>query len=219
MGADQLQEPGVDGGPDGAALDQSGRPLGNLPRGGIGRLARARHVIDGDLDPEVVGLLRPRLEDRHRPGLPALPGLAAPQVAGHDLERPLRRRKPDALQWTAGDLGHAFHREGQVYAALRPHQGVNLVENHHLDRGKDRPGVRAENQEEGLWRRDEDVRRPARHPGALAPRRVTRAHRDRREMDGVAAPCGLSRDPGEGRAQVPLHVHGERLEGRDVEDA
>ena len=55
----------------------------------------------------------------------------------------------------------AFEREGEVAAAAVAGQGVNLVDDHRVDaaQGFARP-LGGEHQVEGLWRGDEDVRRP-----------------------------------------------------------
>jgi hypothetical protein len=65
-----------------------------------------------------------------------------------------------------------------VRAALRPGDGVHLVEDQRLDAAEDLPPARRQQQEERLGRGDEDVGRLAQHRGALLLRRVPGAHAD-----------------------------------------
>ena len=94
-------------------------------------------------------------------------------------------------------------------AALRPGDGVHLVEDQRVDAAQQLARARREQEEERLRRRDQDVRRLAEHRRALLLRRVAGA-------DGDAE---LRPEPGERPAEVPLDVVVERLERRDVEHA
>ncbi len=217
--ADELEETGVDGRPDGAPVDDARRALGDLVRGGDDLLAEPRHVLDRHLDPQVEGLLRPGVDDRDRPRLPRPQALAPAEVAGHLLERPLRRREADPLKRPARRLLEPLEGESQVGPALRPHEGVDLVHDHGVDRSQELPRARREDEEERLGRRDEDVRGVAEHPRPLLGRRVAGADRDLRQVDALAAARGHARDARDRRAQVPLDVHREGLERRDVDDA
>ena len=123
------------------------------------------------------------------------------------LERPLRRRETDALERRLDELLETLEREREVRAALRPRDGVHLVEDHRLDTAQRLARLRGEEQEERLGRGDQDVRRRAQHPAPLLGRRVARAHADRE----------LRAEPRERAAQVPLDVVVERLERGDVE--
>ena len=93
-------------------------------------------------------------------------------------------------------------------AALRPGDGVDLVEDHRLDGPQQLAAARREQQVQRLGRRDQDVGRRPQHPLAVALRRVARAHADRERRA----------DPGERPAEVALDVVVERLERRDVEE-
>ncbi len=71
---------------------------------------------------------------------------------------------------------------------------------------------------ERLGRGDENVGRLALEPRPVPRRGVARPHRDRREDVRVAASGRQVCHPDDGGPQVPLHVHGERLQRRDVDD-
>ena len=154
---------------------------------------------DDDLEVELLPL--PRVDERDlAPG----PGDPAADLG----QRALRGREADPLERLLDDALEPLEREREVRAALRPGDGVHLVEDHRLDRLQQLAAARGEEQEERLGRRDQDVGRRAQHPLAVALRRVARphAHRQRRA------------DPRERAAEVPLDVVVERLERRDVEE-
>ena len=209
----------MDGGPDRSPRHPAGRALGHLFRRDLDPLAELRHVLDRHLDLEVESLAGPGVDDRHRSRLPGANAFPAAQEAGHRLERPLRGRKADALEGRARDLLEALHGQGQVRAALRGHERVDLVQDHDLDRRQHRASLRGEDEEEGLRSGDEDVGRGARHVRALVGRGVAGADGDGRQVHGLAAATRRACDPGQGRAQVPLDVHGQGAERGDVDDA
>ena len=217
--AHELEETRVDGGPDRAA--PAGRWPG--PRGSrrprLDGFPEAGHVLDRHLDPQVEGLLRAGVDDRHRPRLPLAQALAAAEVAGHLLERPLGRREADPLERPAGDLLEPLEGQGEVRSPLRPHERVDLVHDHRVDRLQERPRPRGEDEEERLRRRDEDVGRAPEHPRALLGRGVAGADGHLGEVHRLAAAAGHPGDAGDRRPQVALDVHGEGLERRDVDDA
>ena len=105
----------------------------------------------------------------------------------------------------------------EVSAALRPDDRVDLVHDHRLDRGQERPRARREDEEQRLGRRDQDVGRVPQHAGAVLRGRVAGPDRHDRHVDRFAAPLGHARDARERHAQVLLDVHRQRLERRDVE--
>ena len=92
-------------------------------------------------------------------------------------------------------------------AALALGDGVDLVDDHRLDRAQHLAGSGGEDQVERLRRRDQDVGRVAAHRLALLLRRVAGPQRDR----------DLRPDPRQRGAQVALDVVGEGLERRDVD--
>ena len=224
VGAHELQQPGMDRGPDGAASDGARRSLDDLigaaalGRGGQG-LAQARHVLDRDLDLQVEGLALGGIDDRHRARTPRPRALAAAEIAGDLVERTLRCGQPHPLRRPPGDLGEALEREGEMRATLGPDEGVDLVHDHQLDRGQHCPRPRGQDEEERFRRRDEDVGRVARHAGALGGRRVACAQRDLGPVERDAAELRGPGDADDRRPQVPLDVEGERPQRRDVDDA
>jgi hypothetical protein len=214
----ELQEPRLDGGPDRAPLEDAGRALDHLSRRRLHGLAKAGHVLDRDLDPEVEGLLHPRVHDRHRAGRPRPAAGAATEVASHLVEGTLGGGEAEALEGASRDLLEALEGQREVGAALGPDQRVDLVHDHRLDRGEGLAGSGGENEVEGLRRGDQDVGGLPRHAGPLVGGRVPGADR---HLGDVGRLLALARDPGDAldrRAQVALHVHGQGLEGGDVDD-
>ena len=197
--AHQLEQLGVDRGPD--------RLAGRLLAGALERVelragvAGLDHRLDGHVDLEVERLAHPGIDHG------AL-ALGADQEAADLVERVLRRRQADALHVTAGRLGQPLERERQVRAALCLRDGVDLVHDHLLGAVEDLRRLAGEHQVQRLGRRDEDVRRLADHRLALALRRVAGADGD----------LDVGADAAQRRAQVLLHVVGERLERRDVDE-
>ena len=94
-------------------------------------------------------------------------------------------------------------------SALRPSDGVYLVQDHGLDATERLPRLRGEEQKEGFGRRDQDVGRRAKHPAAILRRRVSCAYADRERRA----------ESRERTAQIALDVVVERLERGDVEQA
>ena len=85
------------------------------------------HVLDRDDDLEVELLPDPGVDE---PYLASGAGDEAPDL----LHRPLRRGEPDALERRIDQVLEPLEREREVRAALRPRNGVHLVEDHGLDR-------------------------------------------------------------------------------------
>ena len=113
----------------------------------------------------------------------------------------------------------AFQRERKVRAALGGDEGVNLVDDDGVDGAQSLGGLRGEQQVERLGRGDENVGGMAGEACALALRRVAGADADGGLVEGDAHAAGHVGHAGERRAQVALHVDGQGLERRDVEDA
>ena len=230
---DERQELGVDRRPDRSlcgsrvevgvargSIEARVAPVAPLLRGRVG----VRHVLDRDDDLQVQILAHPGVDDL------ALP-VGSDQEGGDPLERALRRRQADALNQTTAprllrfasgagavraglllmrsdQMLQPLQRQRQVRAALRLRDGVDLVDDHRLDPGEDLVRPRAHHQVQRLGRRDQDVRRLSQHRLALALRRVARSQPDRDRRPHTP----------KRRAQVALHVVGERLERRDVDD-
>ena len=95
MRPDELEQPRMDGRPDASPL----RPGGSRPGGDLLQLAEPGQVVDRHLHPDLQLLLRSRVDDRHRPRPPFLPGgLSAAEQARHLVERALGGGEADALE-------------------------------------------------------------------------------------------------------------------------
>ena len=94
-------------------------------------------------------------------------------------------------------------------AALGARDGMHLVDDHRVDRAQRLAGLRGQHQEEGLGRRDQDVRRLLLEVAPLLLRRVAGADAD--------AQIGL--DAGQRPTEIAFHVVVERLQRGDVEQA
>ena len=117
------------------------------------------------------------------------------------------RRKADGLQ-ARRKRPQPGEAERQKVAALRRHDGMQLVDDDALERGKQRLDLPAgEKQRELLGRRQEDVGGVDLLALALAGRRIAGARLD---PDAQA-------HLGDGQFEIARHVDGERLEGGDVE--
>ena len=151
-------------------------------------------------------------------------GRQRPRRAGeqpaHLLDRPLRRRQPDALERAAR---RSASRRSSDSARCAPRLScatawISSTITVSAPARKRRLLLGGEQDVERLGRRDEDVRRPARHRLALVRRRVAGAHHDAQRR-AAPSPC----EPASARArqrllQVLLHVVAERLQRRDVDD-
>lgn len=102
-------------------------------------------------------------------------------------------------------------------AALRPGDGVDLVQDHRLDTGQGVARRRREHQEEGLGGGDQDVRRLGGHRAALGGRGVAGTDADPDLRLGLSEADGLLPDAGERAAQIALHVHRQGLERGHVQ--
>ena len=202
---DEPQDLRVDRRPDRAGAELGARVHLLAVRGrrvrerDVGR--QLAHVLHRHDDLEVELLRAPGVDELDRP--------AARDEAADLLQRPLRGREADALHRRLHEPVEPLHGEREVGAALRPGDGVHLVEDQRLDRPQHLARLRREDEEERLGGRDEDVRRLARHLLALLLRRVARAH-------GHAQ---LRAQPGQRAAEVALDVVVQRLERRHVEQA
>ncbi len=199
--AHEPQELGVDRRPDRSARGlaagdglQTGRGRGATGRRRVA--VRFGHRLDRDLDPQVELLAHARVDDRDL-------AVRADEVAPDLLQRILRRGEPDPLDGRRGApaarLGlEPLEREREVRAALGGGDGVDLVDDHRLDRAERLPRARGEHQVERLGRRDQDVRRVAQHRRALALGRVAGADADahvgrRRSRGGARGGCARCR--------------------------
>src|SRR5215207_1244820 len=168
VGANELEQLRVDGRPDRLrpALSPGSEQVGQL-----GARRGLAHVLDRDDDLEVELLRAAGVDEPDR----ATARHEAPDL----LHRALRRRERDALDVPVDEPDEALDAEREVGAALRPGDGVDLVQDHRLDGSEHLAGARGEDQKERLGRRDQDVRWLAAHRLALLRRRVAGTDRDR----------------------------------------
>ena len=214
VGSDQVQQGRVHGGPDGPVPR-----VGGLGCERVGRCGRG-HVLDRDHD---LHLEAPLAGDIHDGDRPRRPGAAVHGPASHELgdgrQGLLGGGETDAEGTDGRHLFQPLQREGQVRSPLGPGHGVDLVEDDPPDRSQHLAGRAGEDQEQGLGGGDEDVRGVALHALAVGGRGVSGAdggHHLGRGRQAVA--LGGVGDPGQGRPEVALHVMGQGLHRRDVED-
>ena len=125
--ADEREELGVDRRPDRLARRlPAGHRIERVER--AGRLLRLDHRLDRHLDAQVERLAHARVDDRRL-------AARADHEAADLLERVLRRAQADALGVAAVVLQRRqpLEREGEVRAALRPGDRVDLVDDDRLD--------------------------------------------------------------------------------------
>ncbi len=128
---DELEDLGVDRRPD----RRRSRPLaaGAEDVGDLGVHAGLAHVLERHDDLQVELLRAAGVDELDRP------------AAGHELpdllERPLGRREPDPLERVAREALEPLDAQRQVRAALRPGDGVHLVEDQRVDAGERLPGA------------------------------------------------------------------------------
>ena len=148
----------------------------------------------------------------------------ADQEVGDQIHRTLRGRQPDAAQAARarvrGQRFEPFEGHGEMGATLVARHGVDLVHDHGVRlRQCGTARFAAEQDVERLRGGDQDMGGLACHGLARGRRRVAGAHhaadgRGRRAQP--VRPCG---DAAQRRLQVALHVVGQRLERRDIDDA
>ena len=199
MRLDELGEAGVDLLPDLARHHRLER--------------RQRH-----LDLQIAGAAMAGVDDAASGRGSAL-GAGADEEMRHLLDRLLRCREADAEQRVAAKRGEALQREREMRAALVGRHRMDLVDDHRARRRQHLPpGFRSQQHVERFGRGDDDMRRRAAHAVALRRRRVAGAHPGA-DVD-IGEPLRGKRlaDAGERRHEIFLHVVGERLQRRDVDD-
>ena len=124
----------------------------------------------------------------------------AAEEPGDRLERPLRgargRSAAAASASAAPEALEALEAQGEVGAALRAGDRVDLVDDDVLDAAEDLARLAREQQVERFGGRDEDVRRPPGDLAAVLGRRVAGPARDRdvrRRLAEALRPRGRSR--------------------------
>jgi hypothetical protein len=150
--------------------------------------------------------------------LQAAAGGVAHEQPRHRLDRSLGGREPDAHGAPIAEPIEALEAEHQMRSALVARDGVDLVDDHRLDRAQDLAALLGgDHQEERLGRGDQDLGRLAQHRGACGGGGVTAAHPGAQLGNGVTQLAGPRGDLAQWLLEVLLDVGGERLEGRDVE--
>jgi hypothetical protein len=157
--------------------------------------------------------------------------MAGGQVSGDLFDRGLRRRQPDPLQRPSaaarrveaglvGDVREPLERQREMGPAARADNRVDLVDDHRAHRAQHLPAaVRREEQIQRFRRRDQDVRRRAKHRGALRLCRIAGSHCRRDPRRPQSGRFGQTLDPRARLYQVPVNIGAERLQRRDIDDA
>ena len=96
---------------------------------------------------------------------------------------------------------------------------MNLVDDDRVYRAQGLGGLRGEQQIKRLRRGDENLGRMAGKASPLPLRRVAGSNADGGFCEGNAHAASHVGNAGQGRAQVALHIDGESLERRNVNDA
>ena len=106
--------------------------------------------------------------------------LDAAEKPRHLFKRPLRSRKPNALQRFSGERLQPFESERQMRTALSRNQRVNLVDDDGFDSAQGLGGLRCQDQIQRLRCGDQNVGRMPRETCPLALRCVAGANADLR---------------------------------------
>ena len=186
-----------------------------------------------DFFPQPVGRDRPELLVHHfdaqvqRPPVPDVHDAARRCAAGlrtrpdqqaRDLlDRLLGGAQADALQAPPAERVQPLEGERQVRAPLVPGDRVDLVHDHGRGGGEQAAAALGGEQDvERLGGGDQDVRRTAHHPRAVAGRCVARPHHRADLRQRTAGSGGKTANPFQRLMEVLLDVVAERLERRHV---
>ncbi len=159
------------------------------------------------------------VQQRRRGGIDDLHLPVAAEEARGLLKRAHGGGQADALGIRGAPRRQPFQGQGQMGAALGRSQCVDLVHDQGVDRRKVRRGLGAQDQVQGLGRRDQDLRGLLELALALPLRRIAGAHCHARQPHRLPQRLRRACDAGKGRAQVALDVVDQGLEGGDVEYA
>ena len=97
--------------------------------------------------------------------------------------------------------------------------GVNLVDDHRLDVAQNLARLRRKNQIQRFRRRDEDVGRMPHNLAPVGGAGVPRAHRHGRQVESDALALSDGLNPHQGRPQIAIDVHRQRLQRRNINNA
>jgi hypothetical protein len=142
VGADQLEQAGMDGGPDGRM--RSGRrrrpfddPVVAGRRSRLGMSSTGTSTVRSSALRDPASTISTGLGRHVRAPASPPPRYRATSSRGRCVAT-----QPDALGRSPRDLLEPLQRQGEVGAALAPHHGVDLVHDHDLDRSEHRPRLR-----------------------------------------------------------------------------
>ena len=211
MRPDQLQQPRMDGGPDGVPrLGAGGRTAGRLVD--VHDVSHARHVVDRHDDLEVQLLACAGVHHLDLAPDPA-------EEPGDCRQRSLGGGQADALRIGGGEMGQPLETQREVCAALGGGDGVDLVDDDVLDAAQDLARLAGEHEVERLGGRDEDVGGRLGQLATRVRRRVAGSGGDRDLGHLYPELRRGAPDPRQRRSEVALDVIRERLERADVEHA
>src|ERR1700760_5141533 len=104
-------------------------------------------------------------------------------------------------------------------SALRRHKRMNFVDDYRLNRSQRLAGTRGQHQVQRFRCRDENLTRMPPKACTLARTRISGANTDLRNMRGDTLTLRHICDSRKRRAQIALHIDGERFQWRDIENA
>ncbi len=212
---DQLEDPRVDGRPDARSQVRADRRAAGLLLLGQD-VADGAHVVDRHDDLQVERLSGARIDDRDLAVRPD-----ATEEAGDRVERPLGGGQADALRRLRA-LGterlQPFQAQGEVGTPFRAGHRMDLIDDDVLDAAEDLARLAGQHEVQALGGRDQDVRGVARDLAPVLRRGVARPAGDGDLWRRLAEALGREADAGQRGPQVALHVVGQGLERRDVED-
>ena len=167
----------------------------------------------------------PRVSNVDNPAQP-LPGARSEgtdsrEEIGNSLDRLLRCRQADPLQWFPDVFFQPLQRQRQMRAAFVSDERVNFVDDHRVDSlQRLAASFGREQQVQGLGRRDQDVRRFPDEGRSLRGRCVSGAESDSKLRDGDSGElfCSEGVQLFEGNRKVAVHVIRKSPQWRDVDN-
>ncbi len=135
------------------------------------------------------------------------------------IDRVLCRRKPDAHQPIAAEVGEPLERQRQVGAAFVRCCRVNFIDDHRpCGRQHLAAGFRAKQDVERFRRRHHDMGRAAAHALAFGRRRIAGPYPGADLDSGQSAPAEMFANAGQRHFQIAVDIVRQRLEGRHIDN-